>query len=163
MSTLTEARAVRRWHTNVAMAHVVDTVGDHAGRVVSWLRKNAPDSVLSAELIHAAECHDDGEWLTGDIPPAAKLEMPPAVREWWTAQERVGRVVVHGHDPLEGLSRMEEQWLALADKVDAYLTVQRHAPDDLRKSEWQEARASITHRAYVLNATKTVERTLADG
>lgn len=135
---LYEAGAVRRWHTNPAMAHVHDTVEAHSGRVARWLARWHP--APSAALLRAALAHDDGEHSTGDIPTTAKTLMPIKVRAWLDEKEAKARAEVWaGTDPLDGLSESDTDWLHLADRVDAYHMVRQHAPAELEAPEWQNA------------------------
>ena len=74
LTALYNAGAVRRWHTNPHMAHVVDTIDGHSGRVAKMILLLHP--APSMALIRAALTHDDGEYAVGDIPGPAKSALP---------------------------------------------------------------------------------------
>ncbi len=147
MTDLRTARAVTRWHSNPELNWVRDTVGQHAERVADLIRRFHP--YPSAELIEAAKAHDDGEWLTGDIPWPAKQRMPQVMREWLDDEERLGRVKVHGHDPLLQINRLDRAWLKWADRMDAYVFARCHGAD-ITKNGWPEARTWLVRQTEQL-------------
>jgi len=57
------ASFVRRWHTNPDLAHTVDTLAGHGGRVARIILKLWPDA--SPALLKWALVHDDGESVVG--------------------------------------------------------------------------------------------------
>ena len=97
LPALYNAGAVRRWHTNPHMAHVVDTIDGHSGRVAKLILLLHP--APSMALIRAALTHDDGEHATGDVPYPAKAAMPPAVRAALDAIETAAREAICGLTP----------------------------------------------------------------
>lgn len=138
LAALYNAGAVRRWHTNPHMAHVVDTIGSHSGRVAKLILMLHP--APSMALIRAALTHDDGEYATGDISGHAKAALLPAVREALDAIEQHAREAIWGPDPV--LTDNEALWLRYADRVDAYMVAFRSgAPMD--RDGWPEAREWI--------------------
>ena len=138
LTAIYNAGAVRRWHTNPHMAHVVDTIDGHSGRVAKLILLLHP--APSMALIRAALTHDDGEYAVGDIPGPAKAAMPTAVRDALDAIETAAREAIWGPDPV--LTEAEALWLRYADRLDAYITAElAGAPMD--RDGWPEAREWI--------------------
>lgn len=133
ITALYNAGAVRRWHTNPHMAHVVDTIDGHSGRVAKLILLLHP--APSMALIRAALTHDDGEYAVGDIPGPAKAAMSPAVRAALDAIERQAREAIWGPDPV--LTEAEALWLRYADRVDAYM-VASSAGAPIDRDGWPE-------------------------
>ncbi len=149
MTPLHRARSVRRWHTNPYLAGSGDTVGIHGPRVRLIIAKLHP--APSDALLTAAETHDDGEWLTGDIPGPAKRKMPLCASEWLEAEERRGRIVVHGYDPMDRITQEDATWLQFADRLDAWQWASRYAPPAyLTGDGWPEQRAWLGMQAGAL-------------
>ena len=127
LTALYNAGAVRRWHTNPHMAHVVDTIDGHSGRV--------------------ALTHDDGEYAVGDIPAPARAAMPTSARAALDAIETAAREAIWGPDPV--LTEAEALWLRYADRLDAYITAERAgAPMD--RDGWPDALGWIAATAVEL-------------
>lgn len=138
LTALYNAGAVRRWHTNKHMAHVVDTIDGHSGRVAKLILMLHP--APSMALIRAALTHDDGEYAVGDIPGPAKSAMSPAVRAALDAMETAAREAIWGPDP--ALTDREAKWLRYADRLDAYI-VASSAGAPMDQDGWPEAREWI--------------------
>lgn len=126
------AGRVQRWHTNPWLSRSGDSLDGHHGRVARLLLALHPSP--SVTLLRAALTHDDGESVTGDLPGPFKakwqdtafglLEAQAAARLWG------------GEFPVTPL---EAQWLLFADRLDAYMWVQHHAPECMARDEWREA------------------------
>lgn len=145
LTALYNAGAVRRWHTNPHMAHVVDTIDGHSGRVAKLILLLHP--APSMALLRAALTHDDGEYAVGDIPGPAKAAMPPVVRDALDAIETAARGAIWGPDPV--LTEAEALWLRYADRLDAYITAERAgAPMD--RDGWPDALGWIAATAAEL-------------
>ena len=145
ITALYNAGAVRRWHTNPHMAHVVDTIDGHSGRVAKLILLLHPAPTMA--LLRAALTHDDGEHAVGDIPGPAKAEMPPAARDALDAIETAARAAIWGPAPV--LTDREALWLRYADRLDAYITAERAgAPMD--RDGWPDALGWIAATAAEL-------------
>lgn len=145
ITALYNAGAVRRWHTNPHMAHVVDTIDGHSGRVAKLILLLHP--APSMALIRAALTHDDGEHATGDVPYPAKQRFAPEFRAALDAMETAAREAIWGPDPV--LTDAEALWLRYADRLDAYITAERAgAPMD--RDGWPDALGWIAATAAEL-------------
>ncbi len=128
------AGRVRRWHTNADLAHTSDPIDGHSGRVARIIL--ALHANPSAALLRAALTHDDGEHAVGDIRAPAKDEHP-SLSHWLDAEEARARKSLWGDDPI--LTEVEKKWLYYADRKDALMWAQTHAPHALSGDGWPEA------------------------
>jgi hypothetical protein len=128
------AGLTRRWHTNAHLNGTCDRLDGHQARVARIILALWPDA--SRELLIAAMTHDDGEWITGDIPATFGKTADQA------SYEAAAYITIWGNK-LPRLS--EEDWtkLHLADKLDAYKWAQHHAPQIMEDAEWRDAWAQI--------------------
>ena len=135
-----------RWHTNPHLAQTCDRLDGHQGRVARLILALWPDA--SRDLLIAALTHDDGESVTGDIPAAypksdkrKAAEADAMVDIWnggWGKEFR----------SFGGVDLMR---LKLADKLDAYMWAEHHAPAVvLDNAEWSEAWQEIVKLAVEL-------------
>jgi len=134
------ASFVRRWHTHPDLAHTVDTLAGHGGRVARIILKLWPDS--SAGLLHWALVHDDGESVVGDVPATTK-----------------GSTVIHAQEMaaldriwpgLPKLTPDEYERFAFADRLDAYMWAKHHAPHLLHDERWSESRRWLDAQAEAM-------------
>lgn len=131
-----------RWHTNPWLAQTCDRLDGHQGRVARLILALWPDA--SRDLLIAALTHDDGESVTGDIPaPAGK-----------TAEQMGAEALAQNEiwgSGFQLLARYERDRLKLADKLDAYMWAEHHAPAVvLDNPEWSEAWQEIVKLAVAL-------------
>lgn len=131
-----------RWHTNPHLAQTCDRLDGHQGRVARLILALFPDA--SRDLLIEALTHDDGESVTGDIPATygKKVEQ--------VAAERMARDEIWGSG-FQLLVGYERDRLRLADKLDAYMWAEHHAPAVvLDNPEWSEAWQEIVKLAVQL-------------
>ena len=130
-----------RWHTNPWLAQTCDRLDGHQGRVARLILALFPDA--SRDLLIAALTHDDGESVTGDIPATySKSDIHKVA-------EALARGEIWGSTPR--LSYTDGQRLRLADKLDAYMWAEHHAPAVvLDNPEWSEAWQEIVKLAVDL-------------
>ena len=131
-----------RWHTNPHLAQTCDRLDGHQGRVARLILALFPDA--SRDLLIAALTHDDGESVTGDIPATySKSDIHKVA-------EALARGEIWGSGMLR-LSYTDGQRLKLADKLDAYMWAEHHAPAVvLDNDEWSEAWQEIVKLAVEL-------------
>ena len=131
-----------RWHTNPHLAQTCDRLDGHQGRVARLILALFPDA--SRDLLIAALTHDDGESVTGDIPATyPKSDMHKSA-------EALARGEIWGLG-FQLLARYERERLRLADKLDAYMWAEHHAPAVvLDNPEWSEAWQEIVKLAVEL-------------
>jgi len=136
---------VARWHTNPDLAHTRDTIDGHMSRTARIILALHP--MPSPKLIFAALTHDDGEHVTGDLPPAAKRRLGFKVA--LDIMERNVRDEIWGPIPI---TKEDERWLVFADRLDAWMWVQHHAPRVLHEPEWVEAQQWLKSEAIGIEA-----------
>ncbi|WP_425070665.1 hypothetical protein [Sagittula sp. S175] len=139
------AARVMRWHTNPALAHTNDRLDAHQGRVARIILALHPSP--SVALLRAALTHDDGEHAVGDVKAPAK-DMFPGLREWLDGAEKRARESLWGPDP--DLTAEERKWLHYADRMDAMMWCEVHAPNELTGDGWPEARRDLQMMAWEL-------------
>ena len=135
------AGLVHRWHTNPHLAGTADRLNGHQARVARIIYALWPEAHLV--LIIAALTHDDGEFITGDIPaPCCKTK----------AQAYAEGEAYHSIWGMEfpALSTVHQQRLHFADKLDAYMWAKHHAPHIMDDPEWVTARRYLFEQAEAL-------------
>lgn len=141
------AGLTRRWHTNAHLNGTCDQLDGHQARVARIILALWPDA--SHELLIAALTHDDGEYITGDIPaPFGKTDDQ-------ASYEAAAYIIIWG-DKFPRLSEEDGAKLHLADKLDAYQWAEHHAPHTMDRPEWVEAWEQI--KAMALGLGVEVER-----
>ncbi len=132
-----------RWHTNPWLAQTCDRLDGHQGRVARLILALWPDA--SRDLLIAALTHDDGESVTGDIPATAGKMLAHI------EVEVLAKMDIWGYETLPLLSSLDARRLKLADKLDAYMWAEHHAPAVvLDRGEWSEAWQEIVKLAVEL-------------
>jgi len=127
-----------RWHTNPWLAQTCDRIDGHQARVARIILALWPDA--SRELLIAALTHDDGEYITGDIPATFFKTYNQR------AYEAAAYITIWG-DKFPRLPDGDADKLHFADKLDAYQWAYHHAPHIMGKPEWCEAWAHIEEMA----------------
>lgn len=128
---------VRRYHANPDLAHVGDTVAHHHAMVAQIVLRLNPGA--SADLIAAALHHDCGEMMVGDLPAPLKGASPDlAAAHAQIEVEAARRMGAHYR-----ITPAEAAWLALADRLAAYVHVRHVAPHVLTRDGWPEARDAL--------------------
>lgn len=145
---LYRAGAVRRYHTNVAMAHLGQTNADHQGRCVQLLLALHP--APSAALIRAVAFHDVGEAVVGDLPMMFK-RAAPEFAECHAEIEAGARIAMLGADPMDGLSADDHQWMKFIDGLEAWCFCATHAPAEVRRNGWPEQAERLRQQAWALS------------
>lgn len=136
------AGLTHRWHTNPHLAQTCDRLDGHQGRVARLILALFPDA--SRDLLIAALTHDDGESVTGDIPATYPKSDRHKVAEAFAQKDIWG-------SGMPRLSYTDGQRLRLADKIDAYMWAEHHAPAVvLDNPEWSEAWQEIVKLAVDL-------------
>lgn len=123
-----------RWHTNAHLSGTCDRLDGHQGRVARIILALWPDA--SRELLIAALTHDDGEWITGDIPATFGKTPEQA------SHEAAAYITIWG-EKFPRLSEKDGAKLHFADKLDAYQWAYHHAPHIMHNPEWAEAWGQI--------------------
>jgi hypothetical protein len=152
------AGMLHRWHTHPHLAGTVDRLDGHQGRVAKIMLKFWPDT--SREALILALAHDDGESGTADIPGAAKGEMPMDLRGQFERMEIECRNALWSgftgkYSPL--IRSTEVDRFSFADKLDAYMWAEHHAPHIMCHKEWQDAAQWLCGRAHDLGVFNIVE------
>jgi 5'-deoxynucleotidase len=145
--------AVRRYHTNVALAPLGQTNADHQGRCVQLLMALHPGP--SAELIRAVAFHDVGEWVVGDLPMWFKRSAPEFAECHAEIEAGVRADVLDG-DPLLDLTEAEHRWLKFIDSLEAWCFCATHAPGEIGRNGWPEQAERLRQQAWSLSADGAV-------
>lgn len=149
---LTAFRAgfVRRWHCNPELSHTGDRIDGHSGRVARIILMLHPDP--SVRLLKAALIHDDGESVIGDVKAPSK-DANPEMALWLSEAETVARESIWGGD--DALTDSENEWLKFADRMDAYMWANFHAPHVMGSDGWPEARERLLSQSTALGCVIT--------
>ena len=143
------AGLVRRWHCNPDLAHTVDRIDGHGARVARIIIALHPEP--SFGLIEGGLSHDDGEWISGDVNRTTKASRP-VFSQMLGEIEQESRILLWGYDATADLSSSERLWLKFADRLDAYMWAQHHAPHVLTGDDWPDARVWLLETAEALGA-----------
>jgi 5'-deoxynucleotidase len=144
---------VRRWHTNPELAHTNDRIDGHAGRVARIILMLHPKP--SVALIRAALIHDDGESVVGDVSAPSK-DKYPVIADALEEMEYIARCSIWGHCE----EFHEHKWLKFADRLDAYMWAQHHAPHVMGGDGWPEARSWLEAQAIALGVSDHLCQTI---
>jgi len=149
---------VRRWHTNPELAHTNDRIDGHAGRVARIILMIHPKPTV--DLIRAALIHDDGESVVGDVKAPTK-DKYPVIADAIAELEYFATCEIWGVDlTYFDQTGMDEKWLKFADRLDAYMWAQHHAPSVLSGGGWPEARAWLEGQAIALGVSDHLHQTI---
>jgi hypothetical protein len=136
---------VQRWHTDLHLARLGQTLGHHqwgAATLIAVLHPNP-----SRDLLLAALTHDAGEVMTGDLPWDFKQSFPE-VAEMVEEAGGVARDMMINRRL--DLSETDQKWIALADALEAWLYVAVNMPERLAQGDWQHARRWLEGQAFAL-------------
>lgn len=151
---------VHRWHTNPDLAHTNDRIDGHSARVARIILALHPDP--SFALIREALTHDDGESVVGDVKAPTKDKFP-VIRDALEELEHIAIKDLWGDIVFRlDLSKEEELWLKLADRLDAYMWASHHAPYVLCDDGWPEAREWLCAKAVELDCVTAEFRVALD-
>tara|TARA_R110002153_G_scaffold12867_3_gene48150 strand:+ start:1015 stop:1341 length:327 start_codon:yes stop_codon:yes gene_type:complete len=98
-------------------------------------------------LLRAALWHDVGEIVYGDVPYSAKSGNPELAALLSEAEE-LEEIRITGYK--DYLSADDRLWLAMCDRLEAYLYVKLVAPALLDSEDWVECLAHIKDMAQGL-------------
>lgn len=143
---------VRRWHTNPDMCHTIDPDAYHAGRVARLIIALHPSP--SAILLAACLTHDDGEIAAGDMCGEAKRK-DPELADRLEVVEAAKRIDIWGMDHVACLADDDKAWLKFADRLDAYMWANFHAPHVMGCDGWPEARKRLLSQSTALGCVIT--------
>lgn len=127
------ATFVTRWHAGTSapwLAHTVDRIGGHGGRMAVLALYFWPDA--SRDLLAACVTHDLGEYVAGDLPWSVKGANP----EFVTASDAIQGHALEAMGFDMDISRTDLRRLKFLDRLDAYLWAQHHAPQIMSREDW---------------------------
>lgn len=151
------AHRTRRWHTNPHLAHIGQTLADHAHGVAAIIMHLHPSP--SRALIGAALMHDAGEHAVGDIPAPAKSRWP-SVMAHVSAVEGSQRDALLPQWLLQewpGLTDEDHKWLHLADALEALMWAEHFAPSDRCAGGFAELNIAVAALAEELGVADRVQ------
>ena len=128
-------------HPDARLRNCGDTIDAHQIRVLDLAQSlaGAMGIATSPDLDRACLHHDDAERIVGDIPGPAKRRFP-ALR---AAYERAELEVLTDMGLNWSLTLQEALILRVCDVLDAYHTMQKHAPDLASGHGWPEDIAEL--------------------
>jgi len=146
-----------RWHANQshALRQSQDSVAGHQCRTAQLLFALHP--APTCDLIFAALHHDAAEAGTGDLPAPAKRRWPTLKCAYQQAEAGVQADL----GLLFALTRAEQDWLALADRMDALLWVQHIDPAATLRPDWHAHVNDVLKRAAALGCSHAVMEVLS--
>lgn len=145
------AHRTQRYHTSPHLARLGQSNAEHAHGVASIIALLNPEA--SAQLLRAALWHDTGERWAGDLPAPFKEEFPDIARQHRWAEKRLALRAA----PLEPmLSPTEEDWLKMADSLEAILFAAFHRPGLLQRPDWRGFAEAMMDRAVALGVGEAV-------
>lgn len=125
---------VTRWHANPDMAHIRETLAEHHARVAQIVLALHPAPTL--ELIDAALHHDCGELVTGDIPATSKWDPDyPAIQISDIENAALCDMGIY----FQRITDADRAWIKFADRLAAYLHVEKHRPEITTRADWMDA------------------------
>ena len=139
------ATLLRRWHRNPDLAHTVDTLAAHQGRVAILLCTIWPDTGTSA--LWAALTHDMGESAVGDVCGQAKRENQKLATMLHEIEAKHADDLGLAHK----VTPVEATRIKFCDKLDAYLWAKHNTPHIVASDEdWQKVRDWLYSQAMEL-------------
>jgi 5'-deoxynucleotidase YfbR-like HD superfamily hydrolase len=121
-----------RWHTHPEMAHSLDSIGGHQGRVAAMLAAAFPDD---KDAIIAAVLHDIGEAYVADVPSRVK-KASPELREILHKMEAEAIAALGIQFPK--LTELQAKRVYFFDQLDALMWAYTKTPWLSYRQDWQE-------------------------
>jgi hypothetical protein len=145
------AHRVQRYHTNPHLASIGQLNSDHCHGVASIIAILYPEA--SADLLKAAIFHDAGERAAGDLSTTFKRANPfiAAAHAEYEDEERAKIA------PQYDLEDFEQDWLTMADHLEAILFCAFHRPGLLDRPDWSSHVRRTLDRAQRLGVGLPVE------
>lgn len=137
---------VQRWHTHPTLARLGQTLAHHQWGVTTLIM--SLHGRPSVRLIRAALWHDVGEIVYGDVPYSAKSGNPELAALLSEAESQAAFKITGYYN---NLSESDNLWLAMCDRLEAYLYVKLVAPALLESEDWVECLAHIKDMAQDLD------------
>lgn len=149
---------VRRWHASPckALRNSGDTVSAHHSRCADMILQLWPDA--STELILATVHHDTPELILGDPPYPAKRSYPALADGYAIAEAQV----IYDYRIPQPESDLDARRIKLVDRLDAYLWMLRHAPDQEEIDGWPDALRDLYRMADELGVFQMVANMLCE-
>lgn len=137
-------RDVNRWHASPipALRNSGDTVSQHHARCGAMARQLFPDRPTA--FYDAVENHDKPEYWLGDPPSGIKIAFPDLGSAYKVAES----VVIRNHNIPQPANEWERHAIKLVDRLDAYLWMLKHAPEQDCIDGWQDEIDGIMLMAY---------------
>lgn len=126
---------VQRWHHNPngKLRLCGDNIRDHQERCVSLADEFA---VIEEHLRNCIRWHDQPEVLLGDLSYTTKIEFKHLAFAWAKAEAEV----IQRYNVPYPKTSWDRDVMKFVDRLDAYMTVKKYAPEELANQEWKEAR-----------------------
>ena len=137
---------VQRWHTHPTLARLGQTLAHHQWGVTTLIM--SLHGRPSVRLLRAALWHDVGEVVYGDVPYSAK-ESNPELTALLDEAEFQAAFKMTGY--YHHLSADDKLWLAMCDRLEAYLYVKQVQPSLLQTPDWLDCLAHIKDMAQDLD------------
>ena len=142
---------VQRWHTDIHLARLGQTLGHHQWGVATLIAALHPNP--SRDLLLVALTHDAGEVMTGDLPWGFKQSFPEVAEMVEEAGGAARDMMINRR---LDLSETDARWITLADGLEAWLYVAVNMPERLAQGDWQHARRWLEGQAFALGVAGPV-------
>lgn len=149
---------VNRWHASPveALRNSGDTVSEHHKRCGALARQLFPGRPQS--FYDAVENHDAPEYFLGDPPTGIKDRFPDLGSAYKTAEA----VIIREHNIPQPGNEWERHAIKMIDRLDAYLWMLKHAPEQDGINGWEKTFAAITFAAHDFGVHWDVIEMIAD-
>lgn len=137
------AGQVRRYHARPEIAMISQTVADHSWGMLALLYKLNPTP--SPNLIKAITLHDADEIIGGDIPYPFKAVEPEFAAEHDRKAKKMAKLAGIPKPPR--LTKDEELWMKMLDRLESHLLVTLYRPDLLSRPEFVNQELAILDMA----------------
>jgi hypothetical protein len=151
------AGQVVRYHSNPRIARLGQSDGEHSWGVAIIIDQLHPDP--SRDLLRAALRHDGGEMYAGDLSQPFKQANPEFAEQHRKIEAEAATAIGLR---LPHLTPEEQDWLVLADRLEAVLYVNLHMPWMMKEDGWPDLVTDIWIRSNALNVQKTVGELIND-
>jgi hypothetical protein len=151
------AGQVVRYHSNPRIARLGQSDGEHSWGVAIIIDQLHPDP--SRDLLRAALRHDGGEMYAGDLSHPFKQANPEFAEQHRKIEAEAATAIGLR---LPNLTPDEQDWLALADRLESILYVKLHMPWILQERSWVEGICNAMTQALYFNVHNTVGKLIND-
>lgn len=149
---------VLRYHSNPKMARLQQKISEHTWGMLALLYLLNP--LPSPELAKAITFHDVGERWAGDLSYVFKIEYPEFAAEHARIEHDLAK---RNGVPQVELNEVDAKWLSMLDRMEAFMFLRSHHPEDVHNADWQANNRKIVDIAIELGVERQVLEILNNG